>query len=589
MSAICTGSPVEITIVPLAGPLVFVLERRKGLQVQQTPLGRPDEFDLHDVSLGHAGGLEVSFVDPQREAIPPSSNFGEHVRRHIMYLHPPFNLCGGGPNVTPEPARDGLPYVAACVAGKIHAEAPEACGLPGCKGISPLRRRRRSMAGARHEHFRFLGDVVPRLVGERLYAGGPCAPRLAAPTLWHHPDFLKLWIGQSVSQFGNQFTGLALQLFAVRVLLATPGQMGLLGALGTLPFLLFGLLVGVWVDRHRRRPILIAGDFGRGLVVASIAVLTLLSLARMEYLYLLGFATGILTVFFDVSYQAYLPALVPRDQIVEGNSKLEATNTTAQVSGPVLAGFVIRALGYAAAMAFDGVSFFFSAGLMVRIRKPETVPKASERRSVPKEIREGLRVVFGDRRLWSIAGCTGTSNLFSSALFALFVLYAVRNLGLDEVGLGIIGGLGSIGGILGAVTANRVARRLGVGRAILLGLLVGSASSFWIVFATPGVAFAFLTAMGFAGALGTLWYNINQVSLRQALVSLRLQGRLNATMRFLVWGTLPVGSLLGGALGEALGLYPAIVIAAFGGLLAIPWILFSPVRKLATIPPPTEE
>src|SRR6266699_1507449 len=371
------------------------------------------------------------------------------------------------------------------------------------------------------------------------------APQMAsAPpaTLRNHPDFLKLWIGQTVSQFGNQFTGLALQLFAVRVLLASPGQMGVLGALGTLPFLLFGLLVGVWVDRHRRRPILIAGDFGRGLIVVSIAVLTLLSLARIEYLYILGFATGILTVFFDVSYQAYLPALVPRDQIVEGNSKLEATNTTAQVSGPVLAGFVIRGLGYAAAMAFDGVSFFFSAGLMARIRKPETTPVASERRSV-----------------------------------------------LEEIGLGIIGGLGSIGGIVGAITANRVARRLGIGRAILLGLLVGSASSFGIVFATPGTAFAFLTAMGFAGALGALWYNINQVSLRQSLVPLRLQGRLNATMRFLVWGTLPVGSLLGGTLGELLGLYPAIVIAAVGGLLAIPWIFFSPVRRLATIPPSAAE
>src|SRR5437867_10329749 len=412
---------------------------------------------------------------------------------------------------------------------------------------------------------------------------------MAAPTLWHHPNFLRLWIGQSVSQFGNQFTGLALQFLALKTLLASPAQMGLLGAMGTLPFLLIGLLVGVWVDRHRRRPILIAGDLGRGFIVVTIAVFTLLGIVRMEYLYVLGFATGVLTVFFDVSYQAYLPALVPRGQIVEGNSKLEASNTTAQVAGPVLAGFALKAVGYAFAIVADGLTFFFSAGLMARIATPETVPAVSERRSVATEIREGLRVVFRDRRLWSIAGCTGTSNLFSSALFALFVLYAVRNLGLDEVGLGIIGGLGSIGGILGAVTANRVARRLGVGRAILLGLLVGSASSFWIVFATPGVAFAFLTAMGFAGALGTLWYNINQVSLRQALVSLRLQGRLNATMRFLVWGTLPVGNLLGGALGEALGLYPAIVIAAFGGLLAIPWILFSPVRKLVTIPPPVGE
>jgi MFS family permease len=192
--------------------------------------------------------------------------------------------------------------------------------------------------------------------------------------------------------------------------------------------------------------------------------------------------------------------------------------------------------------------------------------------------------VFRDRRLWSIAGCTGTANLFSGALFALFVLYAVRNLGLDEVGLGIIGGVGSIGGILGAVTANRVAQRIGIGRAIVAGISIGAASSFGIVLATPAWAFAFLIAMVFGGSLGTLWYNINQVSLRQSLVPVRLQGRLNATMRFLVWGTLPLGSLLGGSLGEILGLYPALLIAAVGEIFAIPWVLFSPVARLQTIP-----
>src|SRR5207244_9503372 len=156
---------------------------------------------------------------------------------------------------------------------------------------------------------------------------------------------------------------------------------------------------------------------------------------RMEYLYVLGFATGILTVFFDVSYQAYLPALVPRGQIVEGNSKLEASNTTAQVTGPVLAGFALKAVGYAFAMVADGLTFFFSAGLMARIRTPEAVPAASERRSVTTEIREGLHVVFRDRRLWSIAGWTCTADLFSGALFALFTLYAVRVLRLDSVGI----------------------------------------------------------------------------------------------------------------------------------------------------------
>ena len=410
----------------------------------------------------------------------------------------------------------------------------------------------------------------------------------AAPTLWHHPNFLRLWIGQSVSQFGNQFTGLALQFLAVKTLLASPAEIGILAALGTLPFLLIGLLVGVWVDRHRRRPILIAGDFGRGVIVVAIAALTVLGLVRMEYLYVLAFATGVLTVFFDVSYQAYLPALVPREQIVEGNSKLEATNTSAQVAGPVLAGVVVQSLGYAFAFVSDGLSFFFSAGLMSRISKEETPPTPSERRSVRADIREGLRVVFRDRRLWSIAGCTGTANLFSGALFALFTLYAIRTLGLEPVAIGIIGGIGGIGGILGAVTANRLAKRIGVGRAIVLSIFVGSLSAFGIVFATPALAFPFLTATVFVGSLGSLWYNINQVSLRQSLVPIRLQGRLNATIRFLVWGTLPIGSVMGGILGQFIGVYPAIVIAAVGGLVAVLWVFFSPVRHLVTIPPPTE-
>src|SRR2546427_3135737 len=396
------------------------------------------------------------------------------------------------------------------------------------------------MAGARHEHFRFLGDVVPRLVGERLYAGGPCAPRLAAPTLWHHPNFLKLWIGQSVSQFGNQFTGIVLKFLAVKALLASPAQVGLLAALGTFPFLFIGLFVGVWVDRHPRRPILIAGDVGRGLIVAAIASLTFFGVVRLEYLYVLAFTTGVLTVFFDVSYQAYLPALVPRDQIMEGNSKLEATNTSAQVAGPFLAGLFVQASGYALPMATDGLTFFFSAGLMARIRKEETTPAPSERKSVVAEIRDGLRIVFGDRRLWSIAGCTGTANFFSGALFALFSIYAIRSLGLDAFWIGVIGGVGGIGGVLWPFAPTPLCKRIGGGHALIVAILVGAASSFGILLATPPLAFLFLTAMGFAGALGTLWYNINQVSLRQSLVPVRLQGRLNATMRFLVWGTLPI-------------------------------------------------
>src|SRR5438552_11043780 len=303
--------------------------------------------------------------------------------------------------------------------------------------------------------------------GAATYSSGPLpAAHMAVPTLWRHSNFLKLWIGQSVSQFGNQFTGIALQFLAVKALLASPAQVGLLAALGTLPFLLIGLFVGVWVDRHPRRPILIAGDLGRGLIVAAIAGLTFFGVVRLEYLYVLAFATGVLTVFFDVSYQAYLPALVPRGQIMEGNSRLEATNTTAQVAGPVLAGLFVEAAGYALPMATDGLTFFFSAGLMSRIRKEETTPAPSQRKSVAAEIREGLRLVFGDRRLWSIAGCTGTANFFSGALFALFSIYAIRSLGLNAFWIGVIGGVGGMGGFLGAFTAHRLANRLAAGRGL---------------------------------------------------------------------------------------------------------------------------
>jgi MFS family permease len=407
----------------------------------------------------------------------------------------------------------------------------------------------------------------------------------STPTLWRHRDFMLLWIGQSVSIFGNQFTGLALPIIAVVSLQATESQMGILGAAGTAAFPLIGLFVGVWVDRHRRRPILIGGDLGRGVVVAAIAILAFAGLLEITHLYVLGFLTGVLTVFFDIAYQAYLPSLVEREQLVEGNSKLETTNSLSQVAGPSAAGVIIRTLGAAWAMVFDALSFVFSAAMMFGIRKEEPVADPAARKSMWAEAREGLSVVFGDRRLWSIAGCTATANLFGSAFFALYVLFAVRELGLDAVGLGAIFGLGSLGGLAGAVLAGRIAKRIGVGSTILLGIVAGGVPLAGVLFATPGSAFFILVAAQFATAFGVLLYNINQVSLRQGLVPVRLQGRLNATMRFLVWGTIPVGSLLGGLLGTILGLRPAMAIGVVGGSLAFLWILFSPVRAIRTMPP----
>ncbi|HEX9341824.1 MAG TPA: MFS transporter [Thermoplasmata archaeon] len=407
----------------------------------------------------------------------------------------------------------------------------------------------------------------------------------AGPTLWRHHDFLLLWLGQSISRLGDQFTGLAIPVIAVYVLGAHPAEMGVLGAAGTLPFLLFGLLVGVWVDRRQRRSVLILADLGRGSMILTIALLGLAGLLNMAYLYAFSFFIGILTVFFDVAYQAYLPALVERKQLVDANSKLETSNTLANTGGPALAGTVIQFLQAAAAMLFDAASFFFSAITLIAIRKREATPDATERRSVPAEIAEGLKVVLGDRRLRHIAACTAWSNFFSSAIFsALLILYLKDGLGFDPLALGFLFAISSIGGIVGAVTANRVAKRIGVGPAIILGGVMFGLAPLPLPFVTGPLAFAAIAAMFFVSFVGNLYYNINQVSYRQAIVPLRLQGRLNATMRTIVWGTLPLGALAGGFLGEAIGLRPAIIVGLAGGAFAFLFVLFSPVRQVKEMP-----
>src|SRR3989441_7352804 len=217
--------------------------------------------------------------------------------------------------------------------------------------------------------------------------------------LWRHRDFMLMWLGQSVSRLGDQFTGLAIPVIAVYVLGAGPFENGLLGFAGTLPFLLFGLLVGVWVDRRQRRSVLILADLGRGAIIGTIAFLGLASLLQMTYLYVFSFFIGILTVFFDVAYPAYLPVLVERRQLVDANSMLETSNSVAGTGGNALAGAVIQILRAPLSMVFDAASFLFSAGTLFAIRKREAPPDAAQRRSVLAEVAEGLKIVVGDRRL----------------------------------------------------------------------------------------------------------------------------------------------------------------------------------------------
>jgi MFS family permease len=407
------------------------------------------------------------------------------------------------------------------------------------------------------------------------------------------PEFLKFWAGQTISVFGSQITALALPLTAVLVLNASSSQMGVLNALGILPFILVGLFAGVWADRARRRPILMAADFVRFLLLGSIPLAALGGFLTIPYLYVITFLIGIATVFFDVSYQAFLPSLVGREQLVEGNSKLEVSNSAAAILGPGLAGILIQALTAPLAIIFDALSFLVSAVSLRLIRSEESIPERPQGtpQNVVREIREGLSVVFGNRLLWSIAACTATSNLFGSMWQAVYILRLTRELHVLPAVQGIIFAAGAPGALLAALFSARIAKRLGLGTTIILGIFLSNAAGLLILLANDSslIAAAFLVGAGFFVGFGSVVYNVNQVSLRQAITPDRLLGRMNASMRFLVWGTIPLGSLIGGLLGDAIGLRPTIIIGTLLGLSAFLWIFFSPVRRLKDVPPSAQE
>lgn len=403
-------------------------------------------------------------------------------------------------------------------------------------------------------------------------------------------DFVRLWAGQTISQFGSQITFLALPLIAATILGAGPLEMGVLGAAEMAPFLLIGLPAGVWVDRLPRRPILILGDLGRGLALATIPLAYLVGGLSLPQLYAVAFATGTLTVFFDVAYMAYLPSLVKRDQLVEGNSKLEATRAAGQIAGPGVAGTLVQTVGAPLAILVDSLSFLVSALFLALIRTRETIATAEGMKAgMREEIGEGLRYVMGHSLLRPIALATGSFNLFGSAAGALFILFAVKDLAVTPAALGLVFAVANVGMLIGALAAGRLSQRLGLGTTIILGATLSSLGEALVPLATTATAVAVLLAGQVFFGLGVMFYNITQVSLRQSITPLRLQGRMNATMRFVVWGTMPIGSLLGGAAGEALGLRLALFITAGGAVLSVLWLVFSPIRSLRATPGPAPD
>ena len=416
---------------------------------------------------------------------------------------------------------------------------------------------------------------------------GAATPRRGS--LWRHGNFVKLWSAQTISQFGDEITQLALPLVAILTLEATPLQIGLLGTFQFLPFILLTIPAGVWVDRMRRKPILIGADIGRAVLLTSIPVAFLGGWLSIPQLYIVAFAVGCLEVFFDIAYQSYLPAVVERDQLVEGNSKLELSSSASMVIGPGIAGFLVELVRAPFAIVFDALSYLGAVIMLLFIRRPEMPPEPHDpatgpRPSMRTEAAEGLRYVLGHRYLRYIAACTGTLNLFGNIGGVILILYIVDELGINAGTLGIIFAIANLGVLMGALSAERLARWFGLGRTIVWSAF---ASSFALVFAAIAPREApipFLIAGGVIGAATAVIYNINQVSLRQAITPERMQGRMNATMRFIVWGTIPIGSIVGGLLGGLIGLQATIWVGAIGSFIGFLPVLLSPVRSLQSIP-----
>ncbi|MET8848690.1 MFS transporter [Amycolatopsis sp. NPDC004625] len=403
-------------------------------------------------------------------------------------------------------------------------------------------------------------------------------------SLFRHADFRRLFAGDTASQFGVFVGNTAVPLLAAVTLAATPFEMGLLTAAETLAFLLIGLPAGVWVDRLRRRRVMLTADFIRFALLLSVPVSWWAGVLTLAQLLVVVLFVGIATVFFDIAYQSYLPSLVGREHLMEGNAKLQAVQSTAQIAGPSAAGVLVQLVNAASTVLVTSLGFLTSALCLLRIRTREPVPERDGHARLLPQIAEGLRFVFSDKPLRAIVGTTATANFFGGAFAAVQVLFLTRTVGLPPAAVGVLLAIGGAGGILGALCSAAVTRRLGQSRAIWLVPLVTMPGHLLIPLAGPDWRLG-LAGLGLvAGGFGIIVYNVAQVSYRQAICPDRLLGRMNASVRFVVWGTLPLGGLLGGALGEGLGLRGAMWVAVAGEVASVLWVVCSPLRKMRDLP-----
>jgi MFS family permease len=412
----------------------------------------------------------------------------------------------------------------------------------------------------------------------------PRSPFTGRGGLLRQHDFRHLWAADVISQFGTRVSYLALPLLAVSYLHASTIEVALLRTAQTIAYLLLGLQAGAWCDRMRRRPVLITADLGRAVLLCWIPLGAALGVLTVWQLYVVVAAAGLLTVFFDVAWQSYLPALVGKGELVEANTRLAGNSSVAAIAAPVAGGLLVQLLGAPLTIGLDAGSYLFS-GLWLRgIRTREAVPVRPPQRHLLREIGEGVALVRRHPILRVMAAHNATLSLFQSVNTAISVVFLVREVHLSAAVIGVLGSVGLLGALVASALTRVVADRIGSARLLWLAGVICGAGFLLEPLTAPGWRLVFAAASTFLASIAIIVLNIVESSFQQAVCPPGLLGRMNATMRFLVWGVMPVGSVLGGVTGSLFGLRPTLWIAGAGALAGALWLVCSPLLHLRDMP-----
>ncbi|MGC4814769.1 MFS transporter [Micromonospora sp. DT228] len=404
----------------------------------------------------------------------------------------------------------------------------------------------------------------------------------AGGLLRRNDDFRRLWTADSLSRVGTQVSALALPLAAAQTLDASTLEMAMLTALQTIAFVVIGLPVGAWVERMRCRPLIIVADLGRALVLATVPVAALLDVLTMWQLYVVALTGGVFTVFSDVAFQSYVPAVVDRQFLVEANSRIEANRTIATTTGPVLAGYLVQWLTAPIAVVVDAASFLWSSAWVAGITTAEAEPARAPGTRLGQQIAEGLRFVFAQPVIRALACYNGTAMLLYSAQGAVEVLFLLRDVQVPASTIGLLFAGGSLGSLLGALCSPRLTRAIGRHRALPLYAVIAGLGALLLPVTSDGWRLALFSISAAVSGFCLIAYNVVQISLRQELCPPHLLGRMSATMRTVSSGAAPLGALVGGALGTWLGIRPTLWLTAAGASLASLWLL--PIARSTDLP-----